>query len=228
MKATACFTFDHLGDIAPFFHVLDRHGVRSSFFVQGEYGVTDPAGVAAIAERGHELGMHGWAHERWSELAPADEDALAARATDALTKANGGVPPTGFRAPAGARTEHTAEVLTRLGYRYDASLGDGMQPAVLAPALAQVPFVWGGVDGAFYLRPEPAEPSEVRGQWLEQLDKVADEGGLFLTICHAEITGADQARVAVLDDVMGAAVADDRVRIATAGELAAEVLAAHG
>jgi peptidoglycan/xylan/chitin deacetylase (PgdA/CDA1 family) len=224
MKATACFTFDHLGDLSPFYAVLDRHGVRSSFFVQGEYGLSDPAGVAGIAERGHELGMHGWAHEQWSELAPGDEEALAARATDALAAANGGVAPIGFRAPAGARTDGTGELLARLGYRFDASLGDGMRVGVLAPGVAQVPFVWGGVDGAFYLRPEPAHPSEVREQWLAQLDDVADEGGLFLTICHAEITGADRARVAVLDDVIAAAVADDRVRIATAGELAEEAL----
>lgn len=225
MKATACITFDHGGDLSPFFAVLERHGVRSTFFLEGRHGVEAPDVVAGVVERDHELGMHGWAHEPWGDLAPDDERALASRATEALTAA-AGVAPVGFRAPGGSRTSATASLLTELGYHFDASLGDGMRAAVLGPGLAQVPFVWGGVDGAFYLRPEPADPAEVREQWLAQLDRVASSGGLFLTICHAEITGADPARVQVLDDVVAAATADARVRCLTVGALADEVLSA--
>lgn len=223
MKPTACITFDHLGDVGPFFALLDRHRVRGTFFVEGRHGAETPDAVAEITARGHELGMHGWAHEAWAELPPDEERCLAQRATAALTDA-AGTPPVGFRAPGGSRTPQTAEVLTALGYRVDASLGDGMRPDVLGPGLAQVPFVWGGVDGAFYLRPEPADPAEVREQWLGQLDEVAAKGGLFLTICHAEITGVDLSRLRVLDDVVAAAVADDRVRVLTVGEVAEEVL----
>jgi peptidoglycan/xylan/chitin deacetylase (PgdA/CDA1 family) len=130
----------------------------------------------------------------------------------------------GFRAPGGARTPATASLLRELGYRVDASLGDGMRPAVLDEGVAQVPFVWGGVDGAFYLRPEPADPSEVRAQWMEQLERVATNGGLFLTICHAEITGADEGRLSVLEEVVAAAAVDTRVRLLTVGQVAEEVL----
>ncbi|MDQ1373575.1 MAG: peptidoglycan-N-acetylglucosamine deacetylase, partial [Actinomycetota bacterium] len=203
MKPTACITFDHGGDLGPFFAVLDRHGVQGSFFLEGRHGDEDPGTVAGVVAHGHELGMHGWAHEPWAELAPDAERRLAERATASLTAA-AGRPPVGFRAPGGARTERTAPLLQELGYRFDASLGDGMRPAVLDGGVAQVPFVWGGVDGAFYLRPEPAEPAEVREQWLAQLDRVAAEGGLFLTICHAEITGADVGRLRVLDEVVAA------------------------
>ena len=223
MQPTACITFDHGGDLHPFFALLDRHRVRGTFFLEGRHGEEDPATVAEVVARGHELGMHGWAHEPWAELAPDEERRLAERATEALTDAAGEA-PVGFRAPGGERTGATAAVLAELGYRVDASLGDGMTPAVLADGLAQVPFVWGGVDGAFYLRPEPADPAEVRAQWTEQLGKVAEQGGLFLTICHAEITGADLSRLRVLDDVVAAAVADDRVRVMTVGQIADEVL----
>ena len=223
MKPTACITFDHGGDLVPFFALLDRHRVRGTFFLEGRHGVDDPAVVAEVVARGHELGMHGWAHEPWAELSAEDERALAVQATEALAAA-AGERPVGFRAPGGSRTERTASVLADLGYRVDASLGDGMRPAQLAPGLAQVPFVWGGVDGAFYLRPEPADPAEVREAWLASLRRVAERGGLFLTICHAEITGADLSRLRVLDDVIAAAVADRRVRLLTVGELAEEIL----
>jgi peptidoglycan/xylan/chitin deacetylase (PgdA/CDA1 family) len=223
VKPTVCITYDHGGDLRPFFDVLERHGVPGTFFVEGRHGEEDPTTVAAVVANGHELGMHGWAHEPWADLAVEDERALATRATTALADA-AGTAPVGFRAPGGARTPATASLLRELGYRVDASLGDGMRPAVLDDGLAQVPFVWGGVDGAFYLRPEPADPSEVRQQWRAELERVAAEGGLFLTICHAEITGADPARVQVLDDVVAAAAADSRVRLMTVGQLAEEVL----
>jgi hypothetical protein len=131
-----------------------------------------------------------------------------------------------FGARGVVRRAAPAGLLAEVGYRADASLGDGMTPAVLQPGLAQVPFVWGGVDGAFYLRPEPADASEVRDKWMAQLAKVAEDGGLFLTICHAEITGADLSRLRVLDDVVAAAAQDDRVRLMTVGEVADEVLGA--
>ena len=109
-----------------------------------------------------------------------------------------------------------------LGYVYDASLGDGMRPRLLPSGLVQVPFVWQGVDGFYYLRDQPVDPAEVRDQWLRTLDRVAETGGLFLTICHAFITGVDAARLAALDAVMAAAVADRRVVICTVGEVAAD------
>jgi peptidoglycan/xylan/chitin deacetylase (PgdA/CDA1 family) len=167
--------------------------------------------------------MHGWVHETWSDLDAAREAELARRATDALQRA-AGVRPLGFRAPGGTRSPHTESILRDLGYLYDASLGDGMRPQVLPSGLAQVPFVWSAVDGLYYLRPEPADPGEVRGRWLSALQRTAEAGGLFLTICHAFITGVDADRLAALDAVMAAAVEDDRVVIRTAAEIARELL----
>jgi peptidoglycan/xylan/chitin deacetylase (PgdA/CDA1 family) len=221
-SARASFTFDHLGsdrEMSLVYDLLGRHGVRSTFFLEGEHGRDRPSAVADLVARGHELGMHGWAHEPWSTLPPDEEDVLAARATDTLAEA-AGVRPEGFRAPGGARTDHTPAVLQRLGYAYDASLGDGMRPGQLAPGLAQVPFVWPGVDGFHYLRDEPADPFDVQRAWLASLDKAAEAGGLFLLICHAPITAIDDRRLAALEAVVAAAVADERVDVVTAGELA--------
>jgi peptidoglycan/xylan/chitin deacetylase (PgdA/CDA1 family) len=247
--AIACFTFDNMAEAADvgagtlssprsdpvhpslalgypnFYSLLDRYGVRATFFVEGWNGVHHPEAVAEITKRGHELGMHGWTHEVWHELEPEREAELAARATEALAEA-AGARPRGFRAPGGQRSLHTEGILRDLGYRYDASLGDGMHPAVLKSGLAQVPFVWQGVDGFYYLRSDPRPAAEVRDTWLRQLDRVAATGGLYLLICHAFITGVDAERLQVLEDVMRAALADERLRVLTAGEVADEVRAA--
>lgn len=248
-QALACFTFDNMAEAADIgagalggplcdrlhtslelgfpriYELLERHRIRATFFVEGWNGEHHPAAVAEIPQRGHELGMHGWVHETWHQLDPDVESRLAQAATSALERA-AGIRPRGFRAPGGERSAETIRILRELGYEYDASLGNGMQPGLLAEDLAQVPFVWPGVDGFYYLRPEPVPPAKVLDRWLRALDRVAADGGLFVLICHAFITGVDAERMAVLDAVLRAAASDRRIRILTAGEVAAAVLAA--
>ncbi len=104
----ACFTFDNMGEASDvgsgrlsgplpegedpslaigypaLFELLERRGVRATFFIEGWNGVHHPEAVRAIVVRGHELGMHGWTHEPWETLDVASERALATRATEAL------------------------------------------------------------------------------------------------------------------------------------------------
>lgn len=243
--AIACFTFDNMGEAADIgtgllsaprapgeepslaigypalLALLERHRVRATFFVEGWNGVHHPAAVHDLVARGHELGMHGWLHEAWSTLDPVRERALAAQATEALAVA-AGVRPRGFRAPGGQRSPHTDAILATLGYAYDASLGEGMQPSRLPSGLAQVPFVWPGVDGFHYLAPRPADPEAVREAWIAALHRTAERDGLFLTVCHAFLTGVDARRLAALEAVITAA-RDLGVEILTTGEVAARV-----
>lgn len=243
-RAVACFTFDNMAEAAEIgagtlagprppgtdralteghprlLDLLDAHGVRASFFVEGWNGEHHPDAVREIVVRGHELGMHGWLHETWHALDADAERALAARATAAL-RAAAGRAPVGFRAPGGTRTSATETILTDLGYAYDASLGDGMRAGRLAGGLPQIPFVWSGVDGFHYLRDAPADPADVQARWLARLERTAEQGGLFLLICHPHITGIEPARVAALGAVIARAVADPRIAVRTAGEVAA-------
>jgi peptidoglycan/xylan/chitin deacetylase (PgdA/CDA1 family) len=249
-SAIVCFTFDNMGEAADvglgrvpgpmangdasitvgypaLFRLLDRHRLRATFFIEGWNGLHHPESVREIVEREHELGMHGWVHETWRDLDPLPERDLAARATDALEKASG-TRPRGFRAPGGARTASTENILLDLGYRYDASLGDGMKPQVLASGLAQVPFRWAGVDGFHYLASDPPPaPETVRDLWLEALRRTIDRGGLFVTVCHAFVTGVDERRMAALEAVVEAAVHEERVHVCTLGEVAERLLAAR-
>ncbi|MCU1449820.1 MAG: Chitin deacetylase 1 [Acidimicrobiales bacterium] len=224
-RAVACFTVDHLDDgTGRLLDVFERQGLTTTVFVEGRFGDERPDDVAAIVDRGHELGMHGWAHEQWDALDPEEEKDLAARATDALAGAAGSR-PVGFRAPGGARGDHTAALLASLGYRYDASLGDGMRTAVLEPRLAQVPFVWSGVDGAHYLADPPAAPDDVEREWATALERVGEKGGLFVTICHGFITGADDDRLAAFERLVERARAGP-FELLAAGQVAERVLSA--
>jgi peptidoglycan/xylan/chitin deacetylase (PgdA/CDA1 family) len=223
VERLACFSVDHLDKgTGRLLDVLERRNVRATCFVEGRHGEERPEAVAEVVHRGHELGMHGWAHEPWHELDVDRERELATRATACLERA-AGVRPQGFRAPGGERTEHTAAILRTLGYRYDASLGEGMQPGMLRPDLAQVPFVWSGVDGLYYLADPPADAGDVEKQWVDALAEVSEKGGLFLTVCHGEITGASPERLAAFDAVVARAQ-DDGFDIVTVGDVAERVL----
>jgi peptidoglycan-N-acetylglucosamine deacetylase len=223
-RPVACFTVDHLDGGTPrLLDVFEHRGMTTTVFAEGRHGEERPEQVADVVRRGHELGMHGWAHEQWDALDADEEEKLARRATEALSDA-AGTAPQGFRAPGGARTERTADLLVSLGYRYDASLGDGMRPAVLQPGLAQVPFVWNGVDGAHYLADPPPPAAEVEREWSEALERVGEKGGLFLTICHGFITGAHDDRLAAFERVLGRAQ-DAGFDLLTAGQVAEGVLA---
>jgi len=221
--AVACFTVDHLDDgTARLLDVFERRGLKATVFVEGRFGEERPDGVADIVRRGHELGMHGWAHEQWDSLDADEEEKLGRRATEALSAAAGEA-PRGFRAPGGARGSRTADLLVELGYRYDASLGDGMRVDVIQAGLAQVPFVWNGVDGAHYLGDPPPLAADVQAKWMSALDKVGEDGGMFLTICHGFITGADDERLAAFDRVIGRAQ-DGGFELLTAGQVADRAL----
>ena len=244
----ACFTFDNMGEAADvgagrldgplaagtepslaigypaILDLLDRAAVRATFFLEGWNGVYHPEAVREIVRRGHEVGMHGWTHENWSGLDPDDERERAALATDALTRAAGAA-PRGFRAPGGARSPQTESILLGLGYRYDASLGDGMQSGMLPSGLAHIPFVWPGVDGYHYLRPTPADPAAVRDAWLATLAKAMARAGLFVTVCHAFVTGVDAGRLDALAAVIEAAH-EHGIEICTVETVASRILAA--
>ena len=58
---------DHL--TLDYLDALDRLGARATFFVVGELCAKSPELVGAIAERGHELGNHGYTHRPFSKLA---------------------------------------------------------------------------------------------------------------------------------------------------------------
>jgi peptidoglycan/xylan/chitin deacetylase (PgdA/CDA1 family) len=219
---TVCLTFDNMNadDGEGYRRVLDaleRHDLRVTFFVEGRNGVERPERVRALAAAGHEVGLHGWEHERWGTLDRDDAEQRLARGVDALASVLGR-PPAGFRAPGGEPGPYTYELLTAHGFEFDASLSDAPAPCRLADGLAHVPFRWSGVDG-FQYRQDGARPADLVQAWGTLLDAHAEDGFLTL-IAHAQISGATAERFAALDTVL-ARLARREVEVVTAGTAAA-------
>ena len=244
--ATVCLTFDNMGNAAAIgegratgpdpdepglaigyprlLDLLDELSLQATFFVEGWNGLHHPDRVVELAERGHEVGLHGWVHEQWDTLDAGQVDELLHRGTDALRGA--GVDPVGFRAPGGRRGPHTAPVLRQLGYRFDASLperGEPGAPHVLPEGLAQVPFRWEGVDGYYYLalHPDsPEAPAELEAGFGALIDEAVTAGGFVTLICHAFLSAVRDDRFGALRSVLEQIVRDPAVTAVTAGEAA--------
>jgi peptidoglycan/xylan/chitin deacetylase (PgdA/CDA1 family) len=100
---------------------LARLGLRQTFFVPGWCVEQYPDAVQLIVDHGHEVAHHGYLHEKVNQLAREDERTALLRGLDAIVKATGRR-PTGFRAPSGAFSRHTLDLLVEEGFDYDASL----------------------------------------------------------------------------------------------------------
>jgi polysaccharide deacetylase family protein (PEP-CTERM system associated) len=125
--------------------ILELHGARGTFFVLGWLARHRPDVVRAIAEAGHEIGSHGFWHERVTAL---DRNSFREdiRSSKAALEDLIGVPVAGYRAPNFSivpGSEWAFDVLIEEGYRYDSSLfpirrrGYGYPGACRVPHLIQ-------------------------------------------------------------------------------------------
>jgi peptidoglycan/xylan/chitin deacetylase (PgdA/CDA1 family) len=94
---------------------LGRLGVKATFFLLGAEVARAPELARRIADEGHELGLHGFAHSRFDELSAnqAREDLeRGARSIETAT----GVRPRWFRPPYGRLSVSSHEVCLSMGF----------------------------------------------------------------------------------------------------------------
>ena len=156
-----------------FAEILDRRGIRATFFlVAGDLDPRGPGGsaaaaeararVAALAAAGHEIGNHSYSHPYDLARHGAAEAGAEIELAHALLSEAAGRPVRGFRAPGYDLSAAMMAHLLRLDYRYDSSIfpapGYYAAKAAVMGALA----VLGRRSGAVLTNPRalaaPAEP----------------------------------------------------------------------
>lgn len=93
--------YDQMATTQNLLDVLKRHNVQATFFIVGALIEKYPDVVKAIAAAGHEIGIHGYEHERLNRLTAAqlaEMDTHFTRFENRLDELTG-QRPTGFRAP---------------------------------------------------------------------------------------------------------------------------------
>ena len=211
--------------------LLERHDIRSTFFVPGYTAIRYPDTVRRIVDAGHEIAHHGYLHEQPTALSVSEEIDALDRGLAALDRV-AGVRPTGYRAPMWDLSWRTPALLVERGFIYDSSLMDADTPYELAvgeASLVEIPIQWALDDWEQYcflpditgsgLIETPAKAVEL---WRSEFHALRDAGGCWVLTNHPFLTGRP-ARAAALSDLMGEVVACSDVWVAPLGEVATHV-----
>ncbi|MDO0929644.1 polysaccharide deacetylase [Streptomyces sp. TG1A-8] len=209
--------------------LLDEHQIPATFFIPAVSALLHPQEVKAYAAAGHEIGAHGWIHERNALLSREDEYELTRRSADVLESLVG-QRPIGIRTPSADFSDSTVEILQDLGFKYDSSLmADDMPYEILSngqsTGLVEVPMEWIRDDAPYFMmtRFGPHRPYTTPRAWVEimkdEFDSAYADGAVFQLVCHPHIIG-HRSRMLVLRELVEHMKAHENVWYATHGEVA--------
>lgn len=212
--------------------MLDRHRVRSTFFVPGYTAERHPGVVRDIVTAGHEIAHHGYLHEPLVGVDPDEEARILDRGLAVLERV-GGVRPVGYRAPMWELTWASPGLLADRGFLYDSSLMDADHPYELyagdSGPVVEIPIHWGLDDWEQYCFVPGLsdsglieDPAKATAMWRGEYLAMRDEGGCFVLTAHPFLSGRP-GRAAALDRLMAEIVGDDRMWVASLAEIAAHV-----
>jgi peptidoglycan/xylan/chitin deacetylase (PgdA/CDA1 family) len=209
--------------------MLDRHGVRASFFYPAVSALLHPEEVRALADEGHEIGIHSWIHEANTTVPPEAERELNLRAADTLTRISGRR-PVGMRTASWDFSSATLDIIRELGLLYDSSLMADDDPYELmdrgeATGVVELPPEWIRDDAVYFnmlrfsgLRPY-TPPSAVEEIFTAEFEGAYEENGLFLLTMHPHIIG-HRSRLPLLDRLVAHMKAKPGVWFGTHEEVA--------
>ncbi|MGA2868815.1 MAG: polysaccharide deacetylase [Verrucomicrobiota bacterium] len=200
--------------------------VPATFFVPGYIAEQHPQMVEAIIAAGHEIGLHGYLHEKLAYLNETEEEAILLRSLDILTRITG-ARPTGFRAPWFEINPWTPDLLLKHHLSYCASeMGDDV-PYFHKNGLVEIPGQWlledweqfaFNADPAWGFVPENCE--KVFDLWWREFTAMHDYGCCFVLTLHPWLSGRP-SRVQLLEDLVGAMRKKGAVWFARGREIAA-------
>lgn len=213
--------------------LLDKHQAPASFFIPAVSAALHPQMITQIQASGrHEIGVHGWIHERLPVLAnESEEQRLLTQSIELLTKMTGRR-PVGYRAPSWQFSQWTMQQVKDAGFLYDSSLMasddayelllDGKPTGIIELPIERIlddaPYFGGGANGS---NPSLQAVYEV---FESEFDVAYEEGGLYLLTLHPHIMG-HRSRVALLDRLIQHMKSKPGVWFATHEEIARHVAA---
>jgi peptidoglycan/xylan/chitin deacetylase (PgdA/CDA1 family) len=209
--------------------LLARHSIPATFFVPAVCALLRPDEIKSYVDAGHEVGIHGWIHERNVLLDEATERDLARRAFDTLTQV-AGVAPVGIRTPSWDFSHHTLAISRELGLTYDSSLMADDEPYEIvaegAPTgMVEIPVEWIRDDAPYFTmdrftnsRPY-TPPRQVLTIWRDEFDAAYASGGLFQLTMHPHVIG-HRSRMAILADLVDHIVGHEGIWFATHAQIA--------
>ncbi len=177
--------------------LLRAERVRATFFIPGWVVEHHPEQCRAIRDAGHEIGHHGYLHERATPADPEGERMAFEKGVRALGSVLD-VHPRGYRAPGWDLTPITLDLVQEHGMMYSSNLMDDVYPYLhpgRRPPVVEIPVQWTLDDAPFFLmhpkwlnRPiaSAATTFEI---WRDEFLGTYEWGGLYDLTMHPQISG---------------------------------------
>lgn len=203
--------------------VLRSSGVRGTFFIPGFTADLHPAMVERILSEGHEIGHHGYLHERPDTLSDSEEEAVLIRGIDVLERLTGRK-PRGYRSPAWELKPGSPGLLNRHGFLYDSSLMGNDIPYFVSTSdgnLLELPIQWILDDFPHFSTDHGgiSSPEKVFEVWASEFAGFHRFNGCYVLTMHPFISGRP-SRIALLERMIEYINGFDGVWWATLEEIA--------
>ena len=188
--------------------LLDEQDVSASFFGPAISFSLAPDMIKAIQAAGrHEIGIHGWIHERNAVLPLEDEKRLLEMAVERMTDLIG-ERPVGYRAPSWNFSDNTLDLLMEMGFLYDSSLMADDRPYEIVAngqptGFVELPVDW-ILDDAPLMNPlgdRYASPREVLQVYKDEFDIAYEERTVFVLTMHPHYIG-HRSRIVALRELI--------------------------
>jgi peptidoglycan-N-acetylglucosamine deacetylase len=101
--------------------LFERMQIKTTWFIPGHSIETFPEQMQAVADAGHEIGVHGYSHENPIAMTRQQEEDVLDKCIELVTRL-AGRKPTGYVAPWWEFSNVTNELLIERGILYDHSL----------------------------------------------------------------------------------------------------------
>lgn len=185
-------------------NLLDDVEVPATFFVPAKVMVDHPNLCRKIDQKGHELGHHGYHHERYVDLSPQQQRTVIEQ-SQCVFEETLGKRAIGYRTPSGDWSRETAGILLDMGFEYSSSMRGDDRPyrtvidgkitdfIELAPKWDLDDFVQFGYN---LFPPEPAGQDRIAGirqvydNFRREFDGYYQEGLCYVIQCHPQIIGS--------------------------------------
>jgi peptidoglycan/xylan/chitin deacetylase (PgdA/CDA1 family) len=218
--------FADTGGVQRLVDLWDRHGVKSSCYVDGLTVELFPRLAKTVADLGHEYIVQGWTHEFLHDLTAAEQDNSIRRTNEAIIAATG-KRAFGFSSPGGHLTAETFQILADQGFTYSCGLRNAEVPFVIPVGSKKI---IGMTSYAVSDTPSARNTLTPRGiteMWRDYFDALYDEGkrGFPKMLAYGtHPANAHGHRTRPLEDIIRHVQSRDKVWITTRGEIANWVL----
>lgn len=214
-------------------NLLKKYDLKATFFVPGKVAEDNPDLIKRIDNEGHEIGHHGYTHERFFDKTVEEQIEIIEKTQNIYNNLIG-KSAKGFRTPSGDWSKETPSLLYERGFTYSSSMRGDDRPyhTILnnkSTNFIEIPTRWELDDYVAmaynYFPEEPAGLDRISGysqvldNFIREFDGYYKYGLCFVPMMHPQVIGTP-GHIQILDKLIYHIISKENVWFATGSEIA--------